>query len=79
MQVAGVQSVKLDFYQEICIHNNLVNISKNGMKMVVGYLRNQDFQTFLKLVECLCTPAISDKSDTVLRIGLVSSIFLTVA
>ena len=57
MQVAGVQSVKLDFYKEICIYNNLVNISKNQMKMVVGYLRNQDFQTFLKLVECLCPPS----------------------
>ena len=27
--------------------------TKNGMKIVVGYLRNQDFETFLKFVECV--------------------------
>ena len=28
--------------------------TKNGVKIVVGYLRNQDFETFLKFVECIC-------------------------
>ena len=28
--------------------------SKNGIKVLVGYLRKKDFGTFMKFVECIC-------------------------
>ena len=28
---------------------------ENGMRIVVGYLRNKGYEKFLKLVECMCT------------------------
>ena len=42
-------------------------IKRGGMKVLTGYLRNQDFDTFLAFVECVCAasgdPEMSRKVD----------------
>ena len=49
--------------------------TKNGMKIVVGYLRNQDFETFLKFVECIC---VAREANAKVEKQILDSIFSAV-
>ena len=52
--------------------------SKNGMKILTSYVRNQDFDTFLKFVECLCEVEESEEGFKKLEISTVDSILSVV-
>ena len=49
--------------------------TKDGMKIVVGYIRNQDFETFLKFVECIC---IARDANASVEKHILDSIFSVV-
>ena len=46
--------------------------TRNGIKIVVGYLRNQDFETFLKFVECIC---VARDANAIVGKQILDSIF----
>ena len=46
--------------------------TRDGIQKVVGYLRNKDFETFLKFVECICI------ADTGVNKKILDSIFCAV-
>jgi hypothetical protein len=58
---AIIKSVKIEAVFHHLLEKNVIQESdrarffrkKNGMKILVGYLRNRDFETFLTFVECI--------------------------
>ena len=52
--------------------------SKNGTKILTSYLRNKDFGTFLKFVECICAAHERPEGATKVELPIVSSIISVV-
>ena len=49
-------------------------VEKGGMKIVTGYLRNQDFDTFLAFVECVCIACCDPMSSRKIMYETLDSI-----
>ena len=50
----------------------------NGMKILTSYLRNQDFDTFLKFFECVCEVQESEEGFKQMEVSIVGSILSVV-
>lgn len=50
----------------------------NGMKILTGYLRNQDFDTFLKFFECICEAEDTEEGFKQMEISIVGPILSVV-
>ena len=56
----GVPTKQIQPLLDLLVQNGVIKkamvpvAKRAGIKVVCGYLRNQDFETFLKFVECLC-------------------------
>lgn len=80
LQQAFVKGVKIEaildhLVQEKVIQESTISRykSKNGMKILISYLRNQSYDTFLKFVECIFRGQVDDPSK-VQSVSVVDSI-----